>query len=116
MIIIIIIFIISLRRLMPQPAATARLSRTRWSKRISYGHRAPASPPHIPLSSARAQCRSSRFSHALVEALQRIDDVGLQLRLPHPAEQRRSPRPQLATERCHCSPQSHVVTPAPSMA
>ncbi|CAK0909577.1 unnamed protein product [Prorocentrum cordatum] len=72
MIIIIIIFIISLRRLMPQPAATARLSRTRWSKRISYGHRAPASPPHIPLSSARAQCRSSRFSHALVEALQRM--------------------------------------------
>ncbi|CAK0908324.1 unnamed protein product [Prorocentrum cordatum] len=41
----------------------------------------------IALSSASAGCHCSPFSHALMPALQ-VNDVGLQLRLPHLAEQR----------------------------
>ncbi|CAK0834645.1 unnamed protein product [Prorocentrum cordatum] len=46
----------------------------------------------VSLSSASARCHCSPFSHALIPALY-ADDVGLQLRLPHLAQQRERPLP-----------------------
>ncbi|CAK0834646.1 unnamed protein product [Prorocentrum cordatum] len=94
--------------------------------------------PGISLSSARARCHCSPFSHAVIPALH-ADDVGLQLRLPHLAQQRERPlplpallaradpsavamtsgssfesriSPSSAMAACHCSPFSHALIPA----
>ncbi|CAK0908327.1 unnamed protein product [Prorocentrum cordatum] len=53
----------------------------------------------ISLSSANAGCHCPPFSHALIPSLY-LDDVGLQLRLPHLAQQCKRPLPLLALLAC----------------
>ncbi|CAK0907829.1 unnamed protein product [Prorocentrum cordatum] len=54
----------------------------------------PSFASHISLSSAKARCHCPPVSHALIPALN--EGIGLQLRLPHLAEQHESPLPLLA--------------------
>ncbi|CAK0887350.1 unnamed protein product [Prorocentrum cordatum] len=93
---------------------------------------------HTSLSSTRAHCHCPPFSQALIPALY-MDDVWLQLRLPHLAQQRQRRLPLLAlfaradpsvvamtlgssftshillssaSAGCHCWPFSHALIPA----
>ncbi|CAK0890042.1 unnamed protein product [Prorocentrum cordatum] len=54
----------------------------------------PTLASSISLKSARARCHWPRFWHALTAVLQLMDGVGLQLCLPHLAEQRKNLPPK----------------------